>query len=212
MLTTRVRGRLVLGAALLLAAAFALRFLESPLAAWSTAHADVSSRWGIAALTVAFYLLPTVLQIVALSLASAALLGAQRPLLSYIPFFWAAVQLLLAWLGRPELRSWASAHLSPPLWRLWAELYAGQVSPLSHGFGARQVVAALLGAALARAALRPLRRQPPVPVTGVTLICLGRPAYRPALRSAAPEDSVAAVSHPVREYRASGGGARGLPR
>ena len=219
MLTSRVRGQLVLGAALLLIAVFALRFLESPLAAWSTAHAELSSRWDIAALTAAFSLLPMVLQIVALSLASAALLGGPRRLLPSIPFLWAAVQLLLAWLGRPELRSWASAHLPPPLWRLWAELYAGQVSPLSHGFGARQVVAALLGAALASAALRRLRRQLPVPVTRVTLICVGRPAHRPArsaaapaLSPAAPVDSVVPMPYPAREYRVSGDGIRALPR
>lgn len=183
MLTTKTRGRLVSGGALLLGAAFAWRFLESPFAAWAAGHA--SAHWNVAALALVFAAVPTVLQIVALSLATAALPRVPLRALPYVPFLWPALHLLLGWLGRPELKSWAATHLSLPLWRLWTGLAAGQVSVLSHGFGARQVVAALLGAAIASACLRPLwRAHRAVRVTGVTVLCLNRP---PSTRHAAAD-------------------------
>jgi hypothetical protein len=158
MVSTAFRRRLVVSGALLLAAAFSLRFFESPLAAWSAAGADGSPRWDIGALTLALSVVPTVLQILALSLASVALVGRSSRSLPWIPFFWAAVSLGLACLGRPELKSWAAANLPAPLWRLWVDLSAGQVSALAHGFGARQVVAALAGVAVAGLALRAVVR------------------------------------------------------
>jgi len=171
--TIRLRRRLVFGSAVLLAAAFAVRFCESPLAAWSAAQADGTPRWDVGLLTIVVSGAPTVLQIVALSLASAALLDARPRVLRYVPLFWAALQVLFAWLGAPGPKSWAAAHVASPVWRLWAELSAGQVSALSHGFGARQVVAALLGAAIASACLNTL------PVDSVTASPSGEDLWHP---------------------------------
>jgi hypothetical protein len=87
-----------------------------------------------------------VLQIVALCLATAALCAVSRRLQWWGPARWALLSLALASLARPELKNWAGAHLPDPLWRLWSALSAEQVSALSHGFGASQLAAALLGA------------------------------------------------------------------
>lgn len=212
MRTTRLRGRLVVTGALLLAAAFTLRFLESPLAAWSAAHANAASDSGIAAFTLIFSIVPTVLQIVAMSLASAALIDASVWALPYIPLLWAAVHVLLAWLGRPELRNWAAAHLSLPLWRLWAGLSAGQVSALSHGFGARQVMAALLGAAIAAACLTPLRREGRARVTGITLVCLRRPPPQATVSARGSEEGMATGSPAAGAGLATGHAGRGGSR
>lgn len=174
MLSARLRSRLVISGALLLVVAFALRFLESPFAAWAVAHANGSPGAAVAALALMLSTLPTVLQITALSLATAALVRPARALLLAVAAFWAALSLGLAYLVRPELRDWA-AQLPAPLWRAWAGLSAGQLSALSHGFGARQIWAALAGAVLAGACLEALLRRAAPRITRLTLICLVRP-------------------------------------
>ena len=142
----RLRNRLVLSAAVLLVFAFTLQFFESPLAAWSAAHAEGPGQRAAGVITALLATTPTVLQIVALCLATAALCGVSRGLQWWGPARRALLSLALASFARPELKNWAGAHLPDPLWRLWSALSAEQVSALSHGFGASQLAAALLGA------------------------------------------------------------------
>jgi hypothetical protein len=179
----RPRGWLVLGAGALLIVAFGVRFFDSQIADWSTAHSEGPGRGEVRVLTFLLTALPTVLQITALCLATVALLGVSRHARLWVPTLWALLTVLLGLMAQPALKSWAAARLPAPLWRAWSMLSAGQVSALSHGFGAGRLAAALIGAGVGAVWLTALYRGN-TRITGVTILCLTPPRGRlPATES-----------------------------